>query len=58
MLRLLAVAVFLFSLTGCSAWQANSSSQAVDFDPFAPSLTPANGNGYVDGEGLDMRTRH
>jgi hypothetical protein len=58
---LLAVVALLFALglVGCGEWQANRSSQAVDFDlGQTPAVTPANGAGYVDGGALDMRSRH
>jgi hypothetical protein len=65
MRRLLAVAAFFVSLTvvGCSSWQANNASEAVDFNPFAvfsgeSVFSPANGPGYSNGDSLDMRTKH
>jgi hypothetical protein len=58
-----AVAIFLFVLasTGCSPWQANKASEAIEINPFAGSgdsfLSPANGPGFVNGEAQDARTR-
>ncbi len=50
--------VFALALAGCGEWQANRSSQAVDFDPGqTPAVTPANGAGYIDGGAQDMRSR-
>ena len=64
MRRGLAVAAVWLSLGagGCTAWQANKSSQAVDIDPFAlgtgnPVIQPSNGPGFVDGQPQDLRTR-
>ncbi len=61
--RLLVVAAFLCALAGCSGWQANSASEAMDVNPLGalwgePVFTPANGPGYVNGDSLDMRSRH
>ena len=63
MRRLLAVAAFLCTLTGCSGWQANNASEAMDVNPLGflsgePTFTPANGPGFVNGDSLDMRTKH
>jgi hypothetical protein len=61
-LAAVALTLSLLGLSGCADWQANKSSQAVDFNPFAigsgePVFTPSNDNRYVNGEPLDMRTR-
>jgi hypothetical protein len=65
MLRILAVAALLLPLagTGCSAWQANSGSQAVDIDPFAVGsgravFSPSNEPGYINGDPQDVRSKH
>jgi hypothetical protein len=58
----LAVAALVLALaqTGCAdSWQANRSSQAVDFDLWNdPAFSPANGPGYMDGTAQDMRSKH
>jgi hypothetical protein len=51
----------MFIAAGCSGFQANRASQAVDFNPLAmgsgqAALTPANGPGFVNGEAMDMRS--
>jgi hypothetical protein len=45
---------------GCAGWQANKASQAIDFDPsqYGAMVTPSNSYGYVNGEAMDMRSRH
>lgn len=60
MRRLLAVLVIC--LAGCSGFQANRSSEAVDLDLSAigtgnPAVAPSNAPGYMDGLPMDMRTR-
>jgi hypothetical protein len=61
---LVAVALLflLVGASGCLAWQANKSSQAVGIDPFAMGsgesvFKPSNAPGYVNGDAQDMRTR-
>jgi hypothetical protein len=63
-MRLLSgVAALLLAISqvGCAdwTWQANRSSQAVDFDLLRdPALSSANGPGYMDGMAQDMRSKH
>jgi hypothetical protein len=64
MRRFVPLAALLISLfaTGCSGWQANRSSQAVDINPFAlgtgnPVIQPSNAPGFINGQPQDMRTR-
>jgi hypothetical protein len=56
----LTAAALLLPLAGCSGWQANKSSQAVDFDPsaYGAMLSPSNAPGFMDGDAQDMRTKH
>ena len=65
MVRVLAVVLVVCPLlcAGGCAWQANSGSQAVDINPLAmfsgdSVFNPASGPGYMDGQPMDMRTKH
>jgi hypothetical protein len=67
MFRILAAMALLlpFVAGGCSfgPWQASNASQAVDINPWAfgsgqPVFSPSNGPGFLNGEAMDMRSRH
>ena len=63
MFRILVTLALLLPFMACGCtFQANSASQAVDFNPVAIGsgqsvFSPANGPGYVNGEAQDMRRR-
>ncbi len=56
----LTAAALLLPLAGCSGWQANKASQAVDIGTSSDGalISPSNSYGYVNGEAMDMRSKH